>query len=123
MKRRTQHIFPKLLFFKHHPNPSYSFWPTHGIGPWAGPIKNLVNSWDWPMGWSNKNFFKKIKHRVLQIQAEFDGKYFPLNIEKRKEREFYILRQGPMTTVHYEARFRALERFALDLALTKRRSV
>lgn len=75
------------------------------------------------MGWSNKNFLKKIKHRVLQIQAEFDGKYFPLNIEKRKEREFYILRQGPMTTVHYEARFRALERFALDLALTKRRSV
>ena len=58
-----------------------------------------------------------------EFRAEFDGKYFPPNIRKRKEREFQTLRQGPMTVVQYETRFRALERFAPDLVSTEERRI
>ena len=58
-----------------------------------------------------------------EFRAEFDGKYFPSDVRKRKEREFQMLRQGGMTVVQYETRFRALERFAPDLVLTEGRRI
>lgn len=54
-----------------------------------------------------------------EFKAELDGKYFPIDVRKRKEREFQTLKEGPMTVVQYGARFRALERFSLDLVQTE----
>lgn len=54
---------------------------------------------------------------------EFDGKYFLPDVRKTKKSDFQILKQGPMSVAQYEAQFRALERFALNLLPTKRRRV
>lgn len=45
------------------------------------------------------------------------------DVKKRREREFHLLKQGPMTMVQYETQFRELERFALDLVPTERRRI
>ena len=37
-----------------------------------------------------------------EFRTEFDKQYFPSNVRKRKEREFQMLRQGPMTVSQYE---------------------
>lgn len=58
-----------------------------------------------------------------EFKAEFNGNYFLPDVRKRKEREFWTLKQGPMIVVQYEARFRVLERFASDLVPTERWSI
>lgn len=57
------------------------------------------------------------------LRVEFNGKYFPLDVRKRKEHEFQTLLLCPMIVVQYETRFKALDRFALDLVPTKERGI
>jgi len=52
-----------------------------------------------------------------------DGKYYPRDVQRTKEREFLSLKQGRMTVMEYVARFNELSRFAMHQVNTEERKM
>ncbi|XP_071933823.1 uncharacterized protein [Coffea arabica] len=59
----------------------------------------------------------------VNFMKEFNAKYFPPLIQKKKKDEFIRVRQGAQTVAEYESQFTRLSKFAPELIVTEQRRI